>query len=131
MTPDHQRKRDDQRPMPSLHLQFIRHEVHGKYDHHSNASETDNEGQLEPLPYPGNFDPERGTFDFFSCRAPCPVEKKIRLRNRGQLENAHVITKQVGQHCRGEMDTQPSEKEQEEGNPSNVLEEGSKEPSLP
>lgn len=53
MAADHQRERDDQRPIPTGDLPFKGHKLGSEDDHHGNAREADNERQLEALPNTG------------------------------------------------------------------------------
>ena len=50
MTPDHERERDDQRPIPTWDLPLKRHNVRCEDNHHRDTREADHKGQLEALP---------------------------------------------------------------------------------
>lgn len=50
MTSHDQRKRDNQRPIPTRNLPFKRHNIRRENDHHSDSRKADDEGQLEALP---------------------------------------------------------------------------------
>ena len=50
MTPDHERERDNQRPIPTRDLPLKRHNVRRKDNHHGDTRKADHKGQLEALP---------------------------------------------------------------------------------
>jgi hypothetical protein len=54
MAADHQRERDDQRPVPPGDLPLEGHKLGREDDHHRDAREADDERQLEALPDAGH-----------------------------------------------------------------------------
>jgi len=100
-------KREDDRPTRAVDAPVHGHQGRSGDDHACDDGGTNYERQPEATENLGHFEEEVGALHFLLRRSP-----------------ADVVREQVGEKGLREMDGQSTEEEEEEWNPSNVLDEG-------
>jgi len=104
----------DEGPGSLLNSPFGRYEVGGENDDSDDTQGRDDQREPEALEDLGDFHPEVGTLDFLLRRTPSDIERE-----------------KVGKDGLGDVDGQSTEEDEEERNPSKVLEESTQEVPKP